>query len=137
MTITVSRYNNFIDALFENQFDEQNFIYAAQCLSSGYQFSATHGTRSNIASSLVGSPIVLSNKTITKTIKGFKLSCSNPDFTSQSISAAHCAFFIMNSGPSNFDGKLLFLYTFDGGSSQSVSSPIQLNECGLIAVEDL
>jgi hypothetical protein len=132
MAITVQAYTQTPRLLFQNPFADESSIYAAQLVSSAYIFSATHTTRANFAGFTVSTPIRLAGKTVVRASGVLTFDCD--DLTFPTLDAAYCIIHLMNTGSPQGTDRLVMCFDLNDGATESLSSPIEINESGLIKI---
>lgn len=135
MAITKSLYSESRQILFTNRFDSGSFVYAAQLLGQAYTFDSSHSTRADIAGALVGLPVILTSKTLTRSGAVITLDCADIDTTPQgALDAAYCVIHLMNTGSPLTTDKLLMFFNLNENKTVSVNSPLVIADDGLIKV---
>lgn len=137
MAITITGYNTALQNIFSTPFDDEYNIYAAQLVSDGYTFDATHATRASIDAFKVGAPLVITGKGISYSGNNTYLTCDNFNFAAVqgTLDAAYCVIHLMiQSSPLPTD-KLICCITFNGGKIESINTPILLSDCGFIGLQ--
>jgi hypothetical protein len=136
MAITVQAYSTARQNLLSNPFASESFVYAAQLVSGGYTFDATHTTRETVGN-FIGVPVQLSGKAVSYSGDNTFLTCDDIDFvtTQGTLDAAYCIIHLMNTGSPTASDKLICCLILDGGTTHAVSVPIELSSCGLIGIQ--
>lgn len=134
MPITSTAYATSAQNLITYPFDDSSIIYAAQLVGDGYTFNDSNTTRSDVGY-FVGSPIVITGKSITRegTISYFD--CNDFDFTSQgTLDAAYIIVHLMNGGSPRPTDKLILCIDINAGQLESIAIPVPLAADGLMSV---
>jgi hypothetical protein len=133
MAITSSMYSGLFDVLFTYAFKEEAAQYAAQLISDAYTFSSSHSTRAEFKAFVVGTPVLLTGKTVTTASNIVTVDCDDIDFTAQgTLDAAGLVIFNMPAGFAQDSDPLCFYVNFDNGVMQSVDRAVPLTPTGLL-----
>lgn len=135
-TITANEYDTGKRNLLQVPFADEGNVYAAQLVGDGYAFSSSHTTRADVAY-FVGAPLVLSGKLNYHTSNYTYLDCDDLDFKAMqgTLDAAYCVIHQMTTNAPLASDKLVACYTLNGGESESLSSPLTLSPCGIMAIQ--